>query len=367
MKYDERGRMIDASMFVADGSPMESLGNPYRTSNVYKNGDKPIETTYYVHLPRNAPRTRDGSNPVKVIDRFDDRGAKTERLIYRELTGTLADNNLVYVVQRRDARDRDIELYFVDSTDKLVMGPGEFARRTQVYDRRGLVTENHYFGLNGPIVAKSIGAASVVSSRDTSGRVVETSFLGPDGRPMPNSNGYVSCRYEYDSAGRVLSESYFDSSARPMNDKTGFHRFTQRFEGPARAEAVYFDTEKREVAGPFGWSKLIRTAGPSGSPPTWKAYDAKGSPVAAEVVINQVVPGGQGVKIGAQPGDVIVSYNGVDIIDQFQLIELVDSGPGSGRSLVLDRSGKRIERTVPRGKLGIALQVRPKNGRMAKN
>ena len=89
--------------------------------------------------------------------------------------------------------------------------------------------------------------------------------------------------------------------------------------------------------------------------------------MAAEVVINQVVPGGQAAKIGAQPGDVIVSYNGVDIIDQFQLIELVDSGPDSARSLVVDRSGKRIERAVQRGKLGIALQVRPKNGRMAKN
>jgi S1-C subfamily serine protease len=78
------------------------------------------------------------------------------------------------------------------------------------------------------------------------------------------------------------------------------------------------------------------------------------------LVIKQVVPGGQGEKIGAQPGDVIVSYNGFDIIDQLQMIELVDAGAGSERKLVLDRSGKRVDRIVRRGKVGIAMQGRPK-------
>src|SRR5262249_37748659 len=134
MKYDERGRLTDASMYVADGTPMTSLGSPYRTANVYRNGDKPVEITYYVHLPKGAPRTKDGSNPVRVVDRFDDRGQKTERLIYRELSGSLSENNLVYVVQRRDANDRDIELYFVDPTDKLIMGPADYARLVRVLD-----------------------------------------------------------------------------------------------------------------------------------------------------------------------------------------------------------------------------------------
>ena len=223
---------------------MESLGNPYRTSNVYKNGDKPVETTYYVHLPRNAPRTRDGSNPVKVIDRFDDRGARTERLIYRELTGSLADNNLVYVVQRRDARDRDIELYFVDSADRLVMGPPEIRRRTQVYDRRGLLTETHYFGLNGPIVARGIGAASIVSKLDTSGRVIESSFMGPDGRPMSNYDGYVTCRYDYDTRWSSARRELFRFQ-RPSHEQQGrippIHATLRRATAPKRRTSIRKD------------------------------------------------------------------------------------------------------------------------------
>jgi S1-C subfamily serine protease len=77
-------------------------------------------------------------------------------------------------------------------------------------------------------------------------------------------------------------------------------------------------------------------------------------------VIKQVVPGGQGEKIGARPGDVIVSYNGIAIIDQLQLIELVDTGAVSARTLVLDRSGTRVNRIVKRGKVGVAMQARPK-------
>jgi hypothetical protein len=363
MKYDERGQMIDVSMYVADGTPMESLGTPYRTKTVYGKGDKPAEITYYVHLPRSAPRTKDGSNPVRVIDRFDERGQKTERLIYRELSGSLAQNNLVYVVQRRDAKDRDIELCCVDAADKLMMGPADYARVVRDYDRRGLLREVRYFGLNGPIAPTTVGAHAVLTKRDAKGQANETSFLGIDGRPIQGHDGYATFRTEYDSAGRVVSESYFDCRAQPTNNGSGYHCFTQRYEGAARAEAAYFDKEKRPVTGPFGWSRMIRTAGANGSPPTWKALDPKGSPAAVEVVIRQVVPGSQGEKIGARPGDVIVSYNGIAIIDHLQLIELVDTGAQSDRTLILDRAGTKVMRIVQRGKVGVAMQARPKVGR----
>jgi eukaryotic-like serine/threonine-protein kinase len=524
MKYDSRGSMVDAILFGADGTPMQSLGSPYRTSKIYRNGETPVEISYSFRLPTTATRTQDGSPPVRVIEKYNDRGQKTERLIHRELSGSLAEGNLVVAVQRRDAKDRDIETSYLGNDGHLCLHDADglaisrrtwndkgqlleesyfdvagrptrnrklgFAKITSTYDGikrsvehryfdetdaptasvmgiyrriaitdiRGRTIEERFFNANGKPMKTNQGIAGIKRKygagtqptevvsinengnpcrailgyakmrvvHDVRGNVISEEFLDENDQPAPviasggynrvlttfdrnnrpvlrefvfgipalpngpkgvprgrerldargnpiesqnldssgqlvlNVDGYAILKYEYDSLGRAVSESYFDTRSQATNLKQGYHRFTQRYEGPARAEAAYFDKENRPVVGHTGWARLIRTPGTAGSPPTWRALDAHGGPAAVEMLINQVVPGGQGAKLGALSGDVIVSYNSIDIIDHAQMGELVDSGPDSERKLVLDRAGKKIEGTVRRGKIGLSMQVHPK-------
>ena len=76
----------------------------------------------------------------------------------------------------------------------------------------------------------------------------------------------------------------------------------------------------------------------------------------------EIVPGGQAVAIGLEPGDTIVSYDGQSGLNQATFIRAVQA-PGEGtRELRIRRRGAVLTFQVQPGKLGIHLVDRAVQG-----
>lgn len=83
----------------------------------------------------------------------------------------------------------------------------------------------------------------------------------------------------------------------------------------------------------------------------WQEVLAKNPIGPFQVVITEVVKGGQGEALGLRAGDVYVSYNGQSFNDANQFVRLVGEAKGDAVPLEVLRDGKKLTFTVKPGKL----------------
>ena len=76
------------------------------------------------------------------------------------------------------------------------------------------------------------------------------------------------------------------------------------------------------------------------------------------VFVRRVLPETTAASLELQPGDRLLSYDGVDVPSVEGMQKMVNARGASMRTLVVDRQGQRISFQVPRGKLGIEMSRR---------
>lgn len=97
------------------------------------------------------------------------------------------------------------------------------------------------------------------------------------------------------------------------------------------------------------YSALIKLATES----AWKTVDA----ASKQLVITEVIPGGQGEAVGLQPRDVVLSYNNHKIMTNTELRDALTSVSPNAKSVIMivEREGKRMKIQLIPGRIGIRL------------
>lgn len=168
----------------------------------------------------------------------------------------------------------------------------------------------------------------MTSTYDARSNEVEGAYCDEAGRPTPNTDGVVGWTAAYDTRGNWIEEAYFDISGRPITNKRGFARWTAKYEGANVVDLTYFD--------------------------------ANGMPIAVQVYVSEVLPGGQAKESGLVEGDVLVSYDGKPVRNAADFETGVNTSIGTLRlrELIVSRNGRRISFKVKPGKIGIAYDTR---------
>ena len=77
-----------------------------------------------------------------------------------------------------------------------------------------------------------------------------------------------------------------------------------------------------------------------------------------KILVLEVLPGGQGERVGLRKGDVVTSYAGQNITETGRLNRLVAASTGSNVELAIRRDGKPLTLKVGAGKLGVRFEER---------
>jgi S1-C subfamily serine protease len=128
-------------------------------------------------------------------------------------------------------------------------------------------------------------------------------------------------------------------------------------------ERAHFGTEGEPILCKDGFARRVLRYDAHGVPVDRMHYDAAGQPMHTEVIIRSVQPNQQAHGLGFQPGDVLLTYEGREIVNfaQFNNTRRGERPGDKPRPLKIRRGDKEITVLVSPGKLGITLgdQLRP--------
>jgi hypothetical protein len=88
-------------------------------------------------------------------------------------------------------------------------------------------------------------------------------------------------------------------------------------------------------------------------------FDEADRPVRTEVVIETIFPGGEGNRVGLRPGDVLLRYDGEDVVNAPRLAATIrrraESGKAEPVKLLIRRAGRQLAFDIAPGLPLVAL------------
>jgi WD40 repeat protein len=199
-----------------------------------------------------------------------------------------------------------------------------YARIVATFDDRGREVERAYFDEAGRPARHPDGNHTWIRAYNDQDKVIEETFAGHDG-----SQGFVKLLRKYNDAGQMTEMAYLDEAGKPARHRDlGYARATFTGDGKNTVDAAYFDRDD--------------------------------SPLRVRVVIKTVNPDSQGERLGLKPGDIVLSYDGKEILNTFRFISgRRDEREGEGpRELVILREGQRLTFSIKPGLIGVVLEDR---------
>ena len=167
-----------------------------------------------------------------------------------------------------------------------------YAKFVSTFDDDDNVTRQEYQGVDQqPVFVPQLGF-SRVSFSYSKGNLVEQAYSGPDGKLVqPRVDlGVAKTTWKYDANGNRIEENYLGADERPTLSRAGY-------------AAIKRDKDDRGILHARG-------------------LDLSGNLAWTIVTINQVLPGGQGERVGLRPGDRILEYFGQPVHNAMELTEL---------------------------------------------
>jgi hypothetical protein len=133
--------------------------------------------------------------------------------------------------------------------------------------------------------------------------------------------------WTYDERGNIIDEAFFNEAGKPVACKDGYARSKSRYDEYGTKIDISY-------------------------------YDPAGKPLRARVKITAVFPRTQAARLGLRPGDIVVSYRGVEVKNQYRFIaDRRTERPGdSPKELRILRGDKMLTGRVAPGPLGAQLQ-----------
>jgi hypothetical protein len=295
MQHDDRGNLIGTRFFAKDGTPGEHVDGNHQNRRTYDDRGLMIEEAYF---GKNGAAINLKETGARITYEYDERGNRTA-------------------------------LQTIDALGKPILGPTRFARSVMTYDDRDNRISGRYFGLDGKPCLHAEGNAAVIAEFNDSDQETKHEFLGLDNQLVfIKEYGYARWTAVYDSRGNNTDQQYFDAAGKPINGKDGWARMQTLFD---------------EFNRPLDNGKTI--------------IDQTGKQLQTRVVVDEVIPGGAGSKLGLKAGDIALYYDGAPVLNVVSFIARRDQEKPTDapRILRVRRGTQELEFSVTPGRLTVNL------------
>lgn len=382
-KYDANGNMIEEVHYDEKGGLIAPPDGYAKQISQYNERNEITEWAFYDEHGRLKMQEM-GFAKVKV--KYDDRGNRTEATFYGEenrlilFKGQFARRSATFDeygnqteeayfgtddrlrlqrdgyarwTKKFDERGNQIEQAYYDANDELMLRPEGYAKWTKQFDHNNREIEVRYFGADGRPARHRDGYARQTTKYDERGNHIEQAYYGEDGRLLMQPGGYAVGRAEYDAQNRMTMLAFYDDQDRlTLDEGRGFavKRWAFAEADGGVVETLLDDNTQiivRIETRRDGEGEIVRRIlGPSG-----EAF-------VEAVFVRRVLPDSTAESLALQPGDRLVSYDGIDVRSPEDMQTMVNAREPAVRILVIERNGQRLSFAVPRGIIGIEMSRR---------
>jgi len=351
-KYDDHGNLVELGCF--------------------NEGDRPVRTT-------------DGWATVRMV--HDDRGNVTQKSFFGPKDQPeLYEEPFVKVVSTYTAQGKESKLEYFDAASRAVKRKAGYAKVTYNYNTEGKLIEVSFFDEQGQPTARKGGYARIVRAYDARGNMVEETTFDLQGKPVRHEDdGYSRAKSVYDDRGYRIEQTYFDENDRPILHKDGYTKVLWKYNdkgkkveealfgldgapvaskqsGSAKkrwtyyergnvSQIAFFGPNDQPVRTTVGWATVRYSYDGLGRESKQEFFDVDGAPVFTRVAIKKVEPDSKAQRVELRVGDLILNYDGEEVIDTrvFDELELVKGE--RPRELRIQRDGKILSLDVDVGRL----------------
>jgi YD repeat-containing protein len=344
--HDNRGNKVEESYWGTDGKPVQLPDGHARTTWTYDDRGHVTEEAYFGLDGRPA---RTPSFVARFTARYDDWGNQIEKAYF----GPDGEPVPIWDGYARIKRTYDmygnlVRLAYFDRNGQPTRNRDGYAGIRRVFDARGNNLEESMLGLDGQLTLyKDTPFAKVVRTFDDRSYLVDESFFGADDKPAPLSRTSTIAKIsrKLDVRGNILEIWYYDREGRPTQSNYGFARKVQAYDARGnRTEMKFLDLEgKLTLHQSFHYARITWTYDDHYHQVDVAYFDASDKPIQLQVVVKAVGAGGQAERLGIQPGDVVVKYDGKEVANtpRFQA-QTNDAGSRGPRKLEVLRGGKPL-------------------------
>ncbi|HEY9502221.1 MAG TPA: hypothetical protein VIR01_11390, partial [Pyrinomonadaceae bacterium] len=196
------------------------------------------------------------------------------------------------------------------------------------------------------------GYARTRFKHDDRGYRTEIAFFDESDRLTLNSEGYARLRQKYNHSGQILETALFDINDRlTPHKKLGYAKTQWTYDNRGQvSQFAYFGTNEQLVRNALGYALIRYSYDRVGRETKREFFEVDGARVHTRVAVDTVEPDSN-VQDLLKPGDLLLAYDGTEIVDTRVLQELeLDRGENKREIRVL-RNGKPLSLEVPPGRL----------------
>jgi hypothetical protein len=349
--YDKRGNEVARACFGLHDEP--AIDQSDGTHAVKKSYDARGNCIAWEYYGADGQRCLTKNGYAKTTADYDERGNDVAWACFGLDDKPAVEQSYGYHSVRKsyDKRGNRVawEYYGMDGRRCLVKDG--YAKVTVNYDERGNQVTWACFGLRDePTIDQSDGTHAVKKSYDKRGNCIVAEYYSVDGQRCLTKGGYVKLKAGYDESGRRLEQVEFD-----VIGKSTVRKYDQRGE---EIEEAYFDETGNPTTNKNGVARQTVKYSEGTNPADMTYFDRDGKPIAVQVYVAEVLPGGQAKEVGLMEGDVLVSYDGKPVRKESEIPTWVDIPGDTLRELIILRSGRRISFKIKPGKIGIRTDAR---------
>jgi YD repeat-containing protein len=390
-KYDERGNLIEQAYFDQAGRPTRDSEGCFKRTGKHDDRGNQIELAYFDEAGRPTPNkagyaclkhkfddrdqvideaffdeaghpTRHKDGYARATLKYDDRGNKTE-LAYFDEQGrpTRTADGKARSTSKYDDRGNKLEEAYFDEAGQPTRIKAGYARWTAKFDDHGNKTEAAFFDEAGRLLRLTGSCARWTAAYDDRGNQVEGANFDEKNQLVRLDEGYARWTAKYDDRDHRIEEAYFDTAGRPTRSKDGYARWTAKYDDRGnKIEAAYFDEAGRPTGDEEGTARLTAKYDDSNHLIERIYYDVDGKKQACQVLISEVIAGGQAQRLGVKVGDVVLSYDGQAMTDYELMVSAIGRAAKDQKvkEMIVLRGDKRMPFQCSPGRLGVNLKNR---------
>ncbi len=266
----------------------------------------------------------------------------------------LSDLKTVLIEFKRSAEGTEEEIWQLN-TDRIFGGSDVEAvalRHRMTYDALGVVTSIQTTDLAGrPALSAGRSHATTEFSHNSLGLLTEIRYYSEKNDLVINEKGFAIETITYNTKGNMTGYAFLDTHHHPVKCSDGYAKATLAYgEHGKLTEIALKDEAGQAIALPSGINRQTFDYDDEGNLLGQALWGLDGQPAQMRVVITSVCC--EAEKLGLWEGDVIESYDGQLVLNQYSLDHRMRRGGLTKRDLTVERDGKQITFRVSPGVIG---------------
>jgi len=252
-----------------------------------------------------------------------------------------------------DQQGNQIEQAYLDENDRPTRHKEGNAKWVALYDERGNEIERNFFDEQGRLVRLKDGYARFRNKYDERSNLVEQTFFDENGRPALHKWGYAKQQWKRDQLGRIIVEAYFGIDGSPVvHKKYGYAQMRLAYDNQGNVrEASYFGSNGRAGRGAYGYTKRKLVYDDLQREIARTYLDENDKPVRTQVAVVEVTPDSKAQRLGLQEGDIILTYDGEEVVNVRKFQDLETARSERQRELRILRNANMLLIMIDPGRL----------------